>query len=98
MLGPQDHEEMDAIMKEHERKLRGEESKSALLDHGSGEELPPWEMTDKHSLKNATVPGGATTIGEPEHDLAALYPELENLELAPNYVDYDDIRGDFIRD
>lgn len=76
VLGPQDHLEMDAIMKEHERKLRGEESKSALLDHGSGEELPAWEMTDKHSLKNATAPGGATTIGEPEHDLATLYPEL----------------------
>ena len=55
-------------------------------------------MTDKRSLKNAIVPGGATTIGEPEHDLAALYSELEYLELAPNYVDYDDIRGYFIRD
>ena len=85
-------------MKEHEGRRK---SKHSLKDTGSGEEIPPWESLDKmKSLKGAgTVPGGGTTIGEPEHDpAAAAYPELENCDLAPNYVDYDAIRGDFIRD
>ncbi len=40
-------------MREHEANLGHEESKSALVDMGSGgEELPPWDHADRKSLKN----------------------------------------------
>lgn len=56
-------------------------------------------MEDRRSLTALTNPGGgATTIGEPEHDLALLYPDLENLDVAPNFIDIDDIRGDLKTD
>ncbi len=99
VVGKLDHQEMEEIMAEHEL-FKRIGMKKTMLDLGSTEQLPIWESVEKLSLQQHTVPGGGTPIGELERDeeLAVLYPELENLELAANYIDIDEIRGTFIRD